>query len=481
MASSISIFNSNWYLQQNLDVAAAVNAGIFTAEEHFELYGKAEGRNPGPLFNVDDYLAANKDVAAAVEEGHITAYDHFLAFGAEEGRAPLASFDPVFYLAQNKDVAEAVDAGDITAVQHFLLYGQGEARSFSPAIDLGQYMEANKDVADAVAAGSISAFEHLMMFGAAEGRDLGNGIDLAIFKDDATFQDAIKAGNVEAALARVDAVAPFLPSFEAPEGWKPAADTPIPTDFTPPEGVKLVIPEGVEIPEGTELPDSFEPPVTPFEVSFTDLSAAAQKDGFLLAGTTNPATGFVVANNEEAGIELGLDVRYRGDSTDIQLDADTTNVFTVDPLNVSDLRFAYSVTSLDGKGDIVAIDLDKYDFKLSIDTDATEGTNFITFNLKEQDSVGEANDNNPSPYEWVENVTGDAVARVITDDGGNLHTTQNIQALQWYQDEGKALEAGEIYTVKLDAYVKGTDKLMASSDIIIAVGTPEAAPADLLV
>src|SRR5690606_29684389 len=67
------------------------------------------------------------------------------------------------------------------------------------------------------------------------------------------------SGNLQAALERVEEVAPFLPTFVPPPNWVPPADTPIPTDFTPPEGTKLVIPTSVVVPDDQELPDTFEP------------------------------------------------------------------------------------------------------------------------------------------------------------------------------------------------------------------------------
>ena len=43
-------FNANWYLQQNPDVAAAIEAGApFNAFEHFQLYGRADGRSASPV------------------------------------------------------------------------------------------------------------------------------------------------------------------------------------------------------------------------------------------------------------------------------------------------------------------------------------------------------------------------------------------------------------------------------------------------
>src|SRR5690606_41832627 len=50
-------------------------------------------------------------------------------------------------------------------------------------------------------------------------------------------------------------LAPFIPTFQRPSGWSPAADIPIPTDFVPTSGFKLVVPPEVKVPPGTVLSD----------------------------------------------------------------------------------------------------------------------------------------------------------------------------------------------------------------------------------
>lgn len=263
MPTSASLFDASWYLQRNPDVAAAVALGLISAEDHFQNYGRYEGRAPGPLFNPNDYLAHNPDVAQAVEAGLISAYDHFIQYGAGESRSPISLFDPDFYLSQNPDVAAAVEAGLITATEHFLLYGQGEPRQINPFINLRAYLGANPDIAEAADQGTISPLTHLLTHGAAEGRDLGNGINLGVFANDPAFQQAVERGDLQGALERMEDVAPFLPSFEPPAGWEPAPDTPIPLDFTPPDGTKLVIPPSVIVPDDIELPDDIFEPVEP--------------------------------------------------------------------------------------------------------------------------------------------------------------------------------------------------------------------------
>lgn len=257
------LFNEKWYLDHNPDVARAVDQGLFSAQDHLQLYGQTEGRAPGPLFDPDLYLVQNPDVAAAVQRGETSAYEHFVNWGIDEERAPIALFDLDFYLLQNPDVAAAVQAGQAGAVRHFLTYGQGEPRFINPFIDLGAYLRANGDVAGAAQRGDMSALEHLMLYGVHEGRDLGNGVTLDIFKNDAAFNQALAAGDAEAALQRMAAVAPFLPGFQPPANWAPAPDTPIVTDFTPPAGMKLVVPDGVIVPAGMVLPDVYEKPVVP--------------------------------------------------------------------------------------------------------------------------------------------------------------------------------------------------------------------------
>lgn len=217
------------------------------------------------FFNSQFYLSKYPDVKAAVEAGLMSAEDHFNLFGKFEERSPNPVFDPVFYLAQNPDIATALEGSGVSAFDHFAAYGFNEARAIHPTINLGDYLSSNPDVAAAVAAGEVSAFDHLMSYGLAEPRDLGNGVNLGAFANDPVYQEAVASGDLTAAAARVADVSPFLPTFQSPTNWKAPTDLPIPTDFKPVDGEKLVIPAGVKVPAGTELPDFIEPakPVAP--------------------------------------------------------------------------------------------------------------------------------------------------------------------------------------------------------------------------
>lgn len=140
-----SLFNQDLYLALNPDVADAVASGAIGAREHFDLFGKDEGRIASLWFNPNDYLAANSDVAAAVNEGLTNAYDHFANYGMFEGRSPFSAFDGDYYLSANPDVANALGNSLQVAIQHFMEYGWQELRNFNDDIDMSLWQSVGSD------------------------------------------------------------------------------------------------------------------------------------------------------------------------------------------------------------------------------------------------------------------------------------------------------------------------------------------------
>jgi hypothetical protein len=78
MIASSDLFDHNWYLRKNADVASTGMDPI----KHYIKYGAEEGRDPGPLFSTQGYLAANPDVDIA----GVNPLFHYLKFGHKEGR-----------------------------------------------------------------------------------------------------------------------------------------------------------------------------------------------------------------------------------------------------------------------------------------------------------------------------------------------------------------------------------------------------------
>src|SRR5215471_20910549 len=148
------LFDAEWYLAQNPDVAAAgINPLV-----HYLRHGPADGRDPNALFDTKWYLAQNPDVAA---EG-INPLVHYLQNGAGEGRDPSPLFDTNWYLAQNRDVA----AAGINPLAHYLRIGGVEGRYPSPSFNAGWYLAHYPDVA----ATGIPAAVHYRLYGMLEGR-----------------------------------------------------------------------------------------------------------------------------------------------------------------------------------------------------------------------------------------------------------------------------------------------------------------------
>lgn len=110
------------------------------------------------LFNDQFYLTQNPDVAAAGANPKA----HYLSFGAKEGRDPNKLFDTDYYLARNTDVRNA----GINPLEHYASFGFREARDPGPTFDVDLYLQANPDVRLV----GIDPLAHYLNFGEAEGR-----------------------------------------------------------------------------------------------------------------------------------------------------------------------------------------------------------------------------------------------------------------------------------------------------------------------
>lgn len=128
--SAVYGFNEHFYNNMYCDVDDAVNSGnIISGIEHFCLWGIEEGRRPNLAYDQNYYLQNNPDVAEAVNQGLMTGYHHFVNYGQYEGRQGSAEFNANCYLAANPDIAEAINAGLFsTPFEYYVLKGQFEDR-----------------------------------------------------------------------------------------------------------------------------------------------------------------------------------------------------------------------------------------------------------------------------------------------------------------------------------------------------------------
>lgn len=114
------LFDAEWYLQQNPDVA---QAGV-DPFEHYMTHGWREGRDPHPLFDTSFYLENNPDIAEAGENPLV----HYCLFGWREGRNPHSGFYTSWYLEKYPDVASAGE----NPLRHYVEFGQFEGRKTAP-------------------------------------------------------------------------------------------------------------------------------------------------------------------------------------------------------------------------------------------------------------------------------------------------------------------------------------------------------------
>jgi glycosyltransferase involved in cell wall biosynthesis len=149
LVKSSGLFDTDWYLTKNPDVALRKIDPLF----HYLFMGGFEGRDPSPHFSSAWYLNTYPDV----KKSGINPLVHYLRSGKTEGRAaqpvPVQrrkttevdnspdSFDRDWYLKINPDVAET----GIDPYQHYLKSGRFEGRLGSPPKNLIQAGDAKFD------------------------------------------------------------------------------------------------------------------------------------------------------------------------------------------------------------------------------------------------------------------------------------------------------------------------------------------------
>jgi hypothetical protein len=176
-------WNEAVYLAIHPDVAAAIARHEFkSGREHYELAGRAEGRESGmapPNWNDALYLKLHPDVAAEVQRGtFLSGYHHYLANGRTEKRESAfvpSDWNEALYLRIYPDVAAEVKRGTfLSGYHHYLIAGKAEGRS-SGTPPLGwndeMYLRFYPDVAQQVRLGTfVNGYHHYLAAGKAEGR-----------------------------------------------------------------------------------------------------------------------------------------------------------------------------------------------------------------------------------------------------------------------------------------------------------------------
>ena len=191
-----AVFDADYYLKNNPDVAKWANNDKEKALQHFINCGMAEGRRGNEAFDVQSYYNEYPDLRAAFGTDIVRYYEHYATFGKGEGRHPSgcasikgmrtslggtdysAVYDPEYYLEHNADVkgcyTKKVGAlsliDDAAVLRHFVGCGMAEGRRGNEAFDVQSYYNEYPDLRAAFGTDIVRYYEHYATFGKGEGR-----------------------------------------------------------------------------------------------------------------------------------------------------------------------------------------------------------------------------------------------------------------------------------------------------------------------
>ena len=193
-----SVFDANYYLSNNPDVAKATAGNSELALDHFINYGMSEGRRGSASFDVQSYFNEYPDLRAAFGFDLVKYYEHYVTAGKAEGRHGTGCskiegyattingvdyssvYDPSFYLSNNDDIRNAfskrspagvVMIDDAAVLRHFVSCGMAEGRRGSDSFDVYGYRNRYADLRKAFGQNLKSYYIHYLNCGIKEGRN----------------------------------------------------------------------------------------------------------------------------------------------------------------------------------------------------------------------------------------------------------------------------------------------------------------------
>ena len=191
-----AVFDADYYLKNNPDVAKWANNDKDKALQHFISFGMAEGRRGNEAFDVQSYYNEYPDLRAAFGTDIVRYYEHYATFGKGEGRHPSgcasikgmrtslggkdysAVYGPEYYLEHNADVrsfysrsvGSLVLLDDTGVIGHFVSCGMAEGRRGNEAFDVQSYKNRYTDLQIAYGNRLDLYYIHYLTFGSHEGR-----------------------------------------------------------------------------------------------------------------------------------------------------------------------------------------------------------------------------------------------------------------------------------------------------------------------
>ena len=183
-----AVYNPDYYMLHNPDVAAACGGSSDSLLSHFLNYGMKEGRQGIVYFDVNSYKRRYKDLRMAFGNDLKLYYLHYVYSGQNEHRiasGAVNNFDAItvyngvdyasvydynYYVNKYPDIRAAFGDDDMAVLAHFVNYGMSEGRRGNEAFDINSYRNAYSDLRAAFGTDLRQYYLHYIYAGQAEKR-----------------------------------------------------------------------------------------------------------------------------------------------------------------------------------------------------------------------------------------------------------------------------------------------------------------------
>ncbi len=183
-----SVYNYEYYRENNVDLARAYGDVSDKFLEHFVKYGMTEGRQASEEFSLSVYRSNYADLRNAFGTNNASYYWHYMNYGKAEGRIAKtievsavykgvdysAVYDYEYYRANNSDLANAFGDDTDKYLWHFVEYGMAEGRQASAEFNVTAYKNRYEDLRNAFGDNTVRYYLHYINNGKSEERNAAN-------------------------------------------------------------------------------------------------------------------------------------------------------------------------------------------------------------------------------------------------------------------------------------------------------------------
>lgn len=134
------LFDATYYANTYADLKKAFGYNSSKLYQHYQQYGKQEGRAPSVLFVPQYYVGIYPDLKNAFGNNWTAAYNHFVTYGIKEGRKGSPNFDVTVYKENYEDLRNAFgtsSSDNWKYLKHYREFGISESRNAVSKISSG--------------------------------------------------------------------------------------------------------------------------------------------------------------------------------------------------------------------------------------------------------------------------------------------------------------------------------------------------------